>query len=33
MIKARIKSSVGNRDSDYGQGKPKTRIKVTTGAE
>lgn len=33
MIKARMESSVGNRDSYYGQGKPKTCTKVTPAAE
>lgn len=28
-----MESSVGNRDSYYGQGKPKTCIKVILGAE
>lgn len=33
MIKARIESSVGNRDSYVGQGKPNTCTKDTPGAQ
>lgn len=33
MIKARTESSVGNRDSYYGQRKPKPRIRFIPGTE
>lgn len=33
MIKAGLESRVGNTDSYYCQGKPKTRIRVAPGEE